>query len=261
MQSSSQTIHQLSSNGPTPYSADENQQHLKDLRDRLPNLCIVRTDRTKPGPHDESNPVRTTLEFANGYVVKIILADYVPRRDMERLAKKLTVNPTEFQTVLCLLKMIASNNVLGTWCLIHSEEESIVLSSRHIGDKLLVPTDYLYNTRLQLADDLIGVGEILVDSMLNPIVEGSKKVSRRSFLRFMSPDGKHEVAAIEAMIFASHARYQLLKLTDDPMQEIYQARMEHWSNQLNLTPDVMAELFGTLLFLTTTMHITRVQLR
>lgn len=254
--------HDGTASDPLPYNAAEVQDLLGRLASVIPTLATLRTDKFKPEEIGPGNPQRVFIEYGANQVFKLSLASETGASPHVHIGSRLKIDENKARYALRILKHITTLNHLGAWCVSPSEVDELVLHRDAVGSRPLGVHSYLRETCDLLAEELPHVGEIRIEyqiTQVGPQQRGQQR--RRAFLRFLAPDGIHEVAALDAAGFALHARHQLLEPAGESMLELNLSRMDHWSRQLGVSSEVLAEIFGMLTFLTSALHVTRIQLR
>jgi hypothetical protein len=233
---------------------------LARLRALAPTLATVRTDKFLPGPTGAGNPRRVFLETLAGASIRGSFAREGGRSLAHVLGQQLRLDAAAASASAEILHELWQHNRQGAWCVTPSAVPELVLSATAVGARALHPDSYLTETCELLTSDLPRVATIAIDYLITP--GGARGAGRRrAFLRFLAPAGQGEVAALDAAGFALHARHQLLQPEGENLLELNLDRMRTWSAQLGITAEELAETFGTLTFLTSALHVTRIRLR
>lgn len=245
-----------------PYPVTDFHSMLVRLRQMVPSVLSLRTDRYNAQPAGPGNPLRVILEMTGREPFKVSLVAEGGRSPHVHIAQKLRLEEDDARYVLRILLHIASVNPLGAWCLAPTEVDEVLLSHRRIGSKLLAHDSFLAEAVQVMAEDMPAVSAIAIDYHLtNPSPGKHGQARRRAFVRFLGADGDTELAALDSAGFALHARHQLLEPEGDPMLELNLSRMAQWAAQIGISPEILAETFATLGFLTAALHVTRIELR
>lgn len=237
-----------------PYDGRVLQSTLDELHALIPNVTAVRTDRFKGEPINEKNPMRLILEHGAHGKFRMGVPEDAANAPVGHIVKEMRVSADVARAALVACARLAALNPNGAWAVAPSHVPRLDVDRTQAGGKPLKPTDYLAETCDILAEELTQVGAIRFDYLTGD------RGRRRAFMRFIGKTGSEEVAAIDAGGIALHARQQILKPDDESMLELNLWRMRRWADQLGTDPDTLAELFPILVFLTSSLHLTRIDL-
>lgn len=257
-QPSAQDIESIFGATPAPYPVEPFRTQLAIIKDLAPSAISLRTDRFKLGPVSEDSPMRIIIELGKQKPFYLSLNQVHGKNPIPHITRQLGVAVPEAERLRDAFQAIADMNAMGAWCVAPSGVKRLDLSRDKLGDRVLDPEGYLAEVCQILADDFPSVGRIDIQTH---ITEAGGKQRRRSFYRFLSPDGALELAALDGSGFPIHVRAQLNPDPDDEMLPLCDGRMRFWAAQLGTTAELLAETFGTLSFLVSTLHVTRIHLR
>lgn len=244
-----------------PYDSLALQADLDALAGLIPSLVAIRTDRFHAEPISDRNPLRLILEHGAHGRFRMGVPDDPAAAPTGHIAREFGIDATAARAVLVAATRLVDRNANGAWTVRPTPVPALTVSRSHANGRPLNPTDYLAETCEILADELKGVGSIRIDYL----VQSDRGGRRRAFLRFMGRQDDTEVAAIDAGGIALHARQQILKdivdSTEPAMQALNLWRMQRWAEQLGTTPDALAEIFPILVFFSSSLHVTKIELQ
>ena len=243
-----------------PYSQKRVDEILEELHQLVPDMAAVRTDRFHGAELSQSNPQRILIEHGAGKKFRMGVPALLVGAPTGHIRSNLNLTARDAELVLKCCSELVSLNPMGAWCVTPSPMEPLVVNIHSAGGNPIQRDSYLSETCDILAENLPNVGAIEIDYRITGNTGGASIQRRRAFLRFVAKNGIHEVAAIDTAGIALHARHQILKPRDEEMLELNLWRMQFWADTLGTTPDNLAEVFPTLVFLNSALHVTRIDL-
>lgn len=244
-----------------PYSQQRVDQILEQLHQLVPGICSVRTDRFLGAEISQSNPQRVIIERGQGQKFRMGVPAQLLGAPTGHIRSNLNIPARDAELVLKGCMELASLNPMGSWCVTPTLVDALIVNVGTADGNPIERDSYLSETCDILAENLPNVGSIEVDYRISGGKTGGSSVQRRrAFMRFSARDGRNEVAAIDTSGIALHARHQILKPRNEEMLDLNLWRMQFWADTLGTTPDNLAEVFPTMVFLTSALHVTRLEL-
>lgn len=245
-----------------PYSAEAAADCIATIREHLPMVEVIRTDRIMAGPITAANQQRAMLEIGNKRYRIGLLEDLGANRS-GYLARDYGLTRQQAVDVVEAAWGLSRLNSIGAWCTQADAIEPFVVSRDMARGKPIAATSYIGETCEILAEELPGVSSIDIDYNIKEPKNGKGMARRRAFLRFNGPEEGCEVASLDSAGIAVHARSQILRDLEegDAMDVLDRFRMEWWAGAMQTHPDHLAEVMPTLVFFTSVLHVTRIELR
>lgn len=247
-----------------PYDTDACLQHLGLVRELIPDALVLRTDRLSAGDISETNGQRIFIELP-GEKFRVGVFPNYENRPFGYLTKKFGITAKNAFNLQRAMFMLARMSPLSAWPLQTSQISPFAFSQFLCKGEPILADSYLAETCEILAEDLPAVSSIDIDYLITGKPNSRAGTRRRAFIRF-NGSGRKQLLSIDSAGMPIHARKQILQKlddgeADDGMFRLNLFRMERWASALGTTPDNLAEVFPTLIFLTSSLHVTRIDLR
>lgn len=234
---------------------------LADIAGLVPSVKSLRTDRFEEGRVCASNHLRIVLETTHDRHSFAITPELTASKPLP-LAKAFNLTTVQVDHLVDRCLALAELNPMGSWCIDASPVKPLDVTASTVDGKSIPKDSYLAETCEILAEEFTRVGVIRTDYQITFGKGPTGTQRRRAYLRFLTQDLRREVAAIDTSGMPLHARQQILKSDENrKLLALNLFRMKFWSRQLGCSPDALAETIPILSFLSSSLHITRMQLR